>query len=73
MDAAALPPELRGATLTPPPMEDYTGDDQTAMERVIIVYPKSREAEVAALLRLPEITKVVYPLDEIPPAPKPAE
>ena len=68
VDTSALPPELQGATLTPPPMQDFAGDDQTAMERVIIVYPKAREAEIAALLRLKEITKVVYTIDEIPPA-----
>jgi len=69
VDTSALPPELQGATLTPPPMQEFTGDDQTAMERVIIVYPKAREAEIATLLRLKEITKVVYTINEIPPAP----
>lgn len=65
VDTSALPPELQGATLTPPPMQDFSGDDQTAMERVIIVYPKARESEIAFLLGLKEITKVVYTIDEI--------
>ena len=38
------------------------------MERVIIVYPKDRAAELAQLIGLGAIDKVVYNIDEIIPS-----
>lgn len=60
-----LPEELKGVQLEPTPFERIEGDGKTLMERVIIVYPKEREQEVAQLLGLESITKVLYTLDEI--------
>ena len=62
---AGLPEELQGQVLQPAPLPDIQGDDQTLMERVIIVYPKDKAIEMAALLGLGSINKVIYRLDEI--------
>ena len=61
----ALPAELQGVDLTPNELPKIQGDDQTAMERVIIVYPKDRATELANLLGLTAIDKVIYNLKEI--------
>lgn len=61
----ALPAELQGVDLTPNELPKIQGDDQTAMERVIIVYPKSKEQDMANILGLPSIDKVVYRIEEI--------
>ena len=60
-----LPPELQGLDINPDDLPKIEGDDQTAMERIIIVYPKDRAAEVAQLIGLEIIKKVVYSLDEL--------
>lgn len=64
-DTSALPPELQGQDIVPDDLPKIEGSDETAMERVIIVYPKERSEELAALLGLDEIGKVVYNLDEL--------
>lgn len=61
----ALPAELQGVDLTPNELPKIQGDDQTAMERVIIVYPKNKEQDMANILGLPSIDKVVYRIEEI--------
>lgn len=61
----ALPVELRGVDLTPNELPKIQGDDQTAMDRVIIVYPKNKEQDMANILGLPSIDKVVYRIEEI--------
>lgn len=63
----ALPPELQGKDLTPAELPKLQGSDETAMERVIITYPKERVSELCALLGLPTIEKIVYRLDELLP------
>ena len=63
----ALPPELQGLDLTPDKLPEIKGSDETAMERVIIVYPKERLQEVLNLLGLTALEKVVYRLEEILP------
>ncbi len=63
----ALPPELQGLDLTPDKLPKIKGSDETAMERVIIVYPKERLQEVLNLLGLTALEKVVYRLEEILP------
>lgn len=60
-----LPPELTGQDLTPADLPDIQGTDEVAMERIIIVYPKDRVAELANLIGLQSIDKVVYRLNEI--------
>ncbi len=69
----ALPPELQGADINPDVLPKIKGSDETAMERVIIVYPKERLQELAQLLGMPSIDKVVYRLEEIIPSIEGAE
>lgn len=64
-DGSNLPIELQGKNIEADDLEKLKGDDITQMERVIIVYPKSRTSELASILGLEEIDKVVYKLDEI--------
>lgn len=61
----ALPAELQGVDLTPNDLPKIQGDDQTAMERVIIVYPKDKAQDMANILGLPSIDKVVYKIEEL--------
>ena len=67
-DSTNLPPELQGQDIDPDELPKITGDNETAMERVIIVYPKDRAAELAQLIGLGAIDKVVYNIDEIIPS-----
>lgn len=60
-----LPPELQGRDLIPDELEKLTGDDRTAMQRVIIVYKPEQAKAVADMLGLDEIEKVVYRYDEL--------
>lgn len=69
----ALPPELQGADINPDVLPKIEGSDETAMERVIIVYPKERLQELTQLLGMPSIDKVVYRLEEIIPSIEGAE
>lgn len=69
----ALPPELQGVDISPDVLPKIEGSDETAMERVIIVYPKERLQELAQLLGMPSIDKVMYRLEEIIPSVEGAE
>lgn len=64
--AGILPPEIAGADLTPDDLPKIEGTDETTMDRIIIVYPKDRVKEVAQLLGLESIDKVVYNITEVP-------
>lgn len=64
-DPNNLPPELQGQDISPDDLPKIQGDNETAMERIIIVYPKERMAELARHLGLDEISKVVYNIDEL--------
>lgn len=66
-DTSALPEELIGRDISPDTLPKIEGDDETAMERIIITYPRNRESEVAQLIGLPSIDKVVYNIEEILP------
>lgn len=63
----ALPPELQGADLTPANLPKIQGSDETAMERIIIVYSKEQLQQLCNLLGMPTVDKVVYRLEEIIP------
>lgn len=65
IDTTALPPELQGVDINPDELPKIEGSDETLMERVIIVYPKEREAEMASKLGIEKIEKVLYNIDEI--------
>lgn len=60
-----LPSELEGLDLTPEDMAELEGDGKTDMERIIIVYPAERADDVAALVGLSGIDKVVYNITEL--------
>lgn len=64
--AENLPPELQGLDLDPNNLPKITGSDETAMDRVIIVFPKDKADLVAQTLGFERFDKVVYPLEEIP-------
>lgn len=63
----ALPPELQGIDLTPAELPKIEGADETAMERVIIVFPKDKTNQICGLLGLEKLEKVIYQLSEIMP------
>ena len=60
-----LPEELQGHDLIPDELEKLQGRDETLMQRVIITYKPEQEKEVADMLGLDEIEKVVYKFDEL--------
>ena len=64
-DGSGLPQELSGVDVNPDELPKLEGDNEVAMERVIIVYPKDREEELALRLGLERIDKVVYNIDEV--------
>ena len=66
--AGALPPELQGVDLAPAYLPKIEGSDETAMERIIIVYSKEQRDTLMNLLGITSIDKVVYRLDEILPS-----
>jgi hypothetical protein len=63
-DRRNLPIELVGADLNPDNLPKIEGDDQTAVERIIIVYPKERKQELCALLGIQDINKIIYNISE---------
>ena len=60
-----LPPELQGRDLIPDELEKLQGSDNTLMQRVIIAYKPEQAKEVADMLGLDDIEKVVYKYDEL--------
>lgn len=66
-DIGNLPPELGGLDINPEDLPEINGSDEVAMERIIIVYPKDRADEVAQLIGLSKIEKVVYSISELLP------
>lgn len=67
-DGSNLPPELQGQDINPDDLPKIEGSNEVAMERVIIVYPKDRVSDIANLMGLQSIDKVVYSIDELIPA-----
>lgn len=63
--AGTLPPELQGHDLRRVEQEKIDVEAKTNLERVIIVYPRERMHEVAAMLGLKAVEKVVYHFDEL--------
>jgi len=66
-DGSNLPPELQGADINPDDLPKIEGNNEVAMERVILVYPKERTEEICKLLGLSKIEKVVYSINELFP------
>lgn len=65
IDEDALPIELQGVDLNPADLPKIEGTDETARERIIIVYKKEQAEELADLLGIADVNKVVWTLDEI--------
>ena len=61
-----LPSELDGLDLSPDPLEDIEGDEQTPMENIIIKYRKEDAEAVAKLLGIAEISKIIYRFEDLP-------
>lgn len=55
-----LPTELDGVDIDPDELPKYEGDDETARKRILITYKQEEEEQLAALLGLDKIEKVVY-------------
>lgn len=72
-DGSNLPPELQGQDINPDDLPKIEGSNETAMERIILVYPKDRAGDIAQLLGLEKIDKVVYNIKEIFPDEQPVE
>lgn len=64
--AENLPPELQGLDINPDNLPKIQGSDETAMDRIIIVYPKDKAEAIAQTLGLEAFDKVVYPFAELP-------
>ncbi len=61
-----LPPELQGAgSLEPAELPKIEGDFETQSGRVMITFPRGQEDEVARLLGLSSLDKVIYTLEEL--------
>jgi len=72
-DDPNFPSELQGLDLTPSDLPKLQGDDETAMERIIIVYSKEQLSALLDLLGIAKLDKIVYRLEEIIPELKKAE
>lgn len=62
-----LPAELQGRDIMPDELPDIQGDGETAVERIIIVFPKERAGELAELLGVEELKKTLYRIEEFIP------
>lgn len=67
-DPSGLPAELQGEDIDPDDLPKIEGSNETAMERIIIVFPKNRSEEIAQLVGLAHVDKVVYNIDELIPS-----
>lgn len=60
-----LPPELQGLDIAPEQLEKIVGDDLVLKKRIIIVYDPTQEQDVANMIGVESIEKVVYNFDEL--------
>lgn len=60
-----LPPELQGLDLIPDSLEKLHGSDNTVMQRVIITFRAEQAKEVAEMLGVEEVEKILYKFDEL--------
>lgn len=63
--AGNLPPELQGLDISPEQLEKIVGDDEVLKKRIIIVYDPTDEQDVANMIGLESIEKVVYNFNEL--------
>ena len=64
-DDSNLPAEQQGRDLMPDTLEKLQGNDNTLMQRVIITFYPEQAKQVAEMLGLDDIEKVVYKYDEL--------
>lgn len=67
-EEGSLPQELQGVDIAADDLPKIQGDDQTAMQRVIICYKEEEEPKLLGMLGLKKLDKVVYLIDELPNA-----
>lgn len=60
-----LPPELQGLDIAPEQLEKIVGDDEVLKKRIIIVYDPNDEKDVAKMIGVESIEKVVYNFNEL--------
>lgn len=60
-----LPEELRETRLEPETLQEVISSFKPERERVIITYPENRASEIALMLGVTDIQKVVYSLEEL--------
>lgn len=60
-----LPEELKDTKLTPEVFEEVVGSFKPLRERVIITFPEDKKGEMANILGLPHIDKIVYTIEEL--------
>ena len=60
-----LPEELKDTKLTPEVFEEVVGSFKPLRERVIITFPEDKKEEMANILGLPHIDKIVYTIEEL--------
>lgn len=60
-----LPEELKDTKLTPEVFQDVVSSFKPLRERIIITYPEDRKDEIAEILGLASVEKIVYTIEEI--------
>lgn len=60
-----LPPELQGLDITPEQLQKIVGDDEVLKKRIIIVYDPTDEQDVAKMIGVEIIDKVLYNFNEL--------
>lgn len=68
IDNSTLPPELQGRDLTPDPLDNIKGDDETTTEHIIITYLPDELPLLATYLGIDQVLlgrKIVWRLDDL--------
>lgn len=60
-----LPEELKDTKLTPEVFNEVVGSFKPLRERVIITFPEDKKSEMANILGLSELSKIVYTIEEL--------
>lgn len=60
-----LPEELKDTKLTPEVFQEVVGSFKPLRERVIITFPEDKKPEMAKMLGLAEMSKIVYTIEEL--------
>ena len=60
-----LPEELKETKLTPEAFQEVVGSFKPLRERVIVTFPEDKKQQMASMLGLPELAKIVYTIEEL--------